>query len=414
MKTFVVNCLLAFASILATVFLIEVALHFTSHKYRYVSPQAPKGYFQYDAELGYDITPSYATSTHHFDDSSYSVWSNSLGCFDAEYDGTSPYIYVTGDSMAWGFTPFKDKWGKGIEKVLGTRTLTCGVNGYGTRQELIKARRTLDKLSTDPNVIVVSYYENDAADDKNFPNYGVYHGYVVWGQEHCGAKALLSISPLQATTTCNVSPVQYAMLKKVKFELGLHSVLYGMFTQTYATKLQAALLPYNAWLWPLHSIFPWLIPERAAPVATAAQEAVVVRDETDYDWLLHESSFLHFKSLADEKNAKLLFVLIPEVKSVNATTTDPGSINQRVAAFLKRSDIDYVDLWQEFHDRTVSGERTYYWPVNNHLNVLGNQLTALLVSKYMLEHGYVESVQKERVLEMIDMGLAEYFPVTTH
>ncbi len=409
MKKFLVNVLLVFVSIVVALVVADIALHYTPLHYRYVSPQAPQGYFRYDPELGYDITPSFATSTHIFSDYSYPIWSNKLGCFDYEYDGSAPYIYIGGDSMAWGFAPLDDKWGKVIQQQTGIRTLTCGENGYGTRQEVIKAKRELAQLPQPPKVIIVSYYENDTPDDTNFPNYNVLDGYVVFGEGQCGPAPLLDISPLEATTTCNVSRMHYPPFQKIKFELGLHSVLYSMLTQSMGNQIKVSLQGFPQLSQILSPVFPWLAPK--APTLT---EKKIEDDKGNSSlvWQFHESNFLAFKKLADSYHAKLLFVLIPGVDTLSATTTSPAWDNEKVADFLTASHIDHLELWQEFHDRKKEGDRTFYWPVNSHMNIAGNHLAGLLVTKHLLEHGIVKDKNTQETLARLNEELEKDFPRT--
>jgi len=406
-----INTILVLASISLTILALELLLHLTQLQYKYVSAQAPRGYFHFDPELGFDITPEFATSTHIFYDFSYPVWSNKRGCYDYEFDGSSPYLYVTGDSMAWGFAPLDDKWGKGIEKLLGIRALTCGVNGFGIRQELIKARRELAELPQSPKVIIVSYFDNDKADDHNFPNYNVLDGYVVWGEGQCGTEALLDVSPLEATTTCNVAAIHYPPFQKFKFNLALHSVLYSMVTTKFGKEIRASLQPYLPWLSPLHPFFPWLIPSTI--VNTSHRGLDAISDSPALTWELHQKNILAFKRFADSHHAKLVFVLIPDRDTLSATTTDPTWDNERVAAYLAASHINYINLWQDFYDRQKLPERSFYWDVNLHMNVAGNRFVGLMTSRYLLEHDLVRIANKKEILEKINADLLRDFPVNS-
>ena len=115
----------------------------------------------------------YRRAYHHFS----RVWSNELGCFDYWYDRQDQFIYLVGDSFTWGFVPLENTWGAILERVLGARTLKCGVGGYGTHQERIKIERLIGKVGI-PRLIIVGYFTgNDLTDDYLFPNYTVIQGY---------------------------------------------------------------------------------------------------------------------------------------------------------------------------------------------------------------------------------------------
>ncbi len=410
MRNFLANTILVLLSIFGAIVLVDVLLHFSQVQYRYVSPQAPKGYFQFDPELGYDIVPNFATSTHRFSDLNYPMWGNSIGCFDTEYDGSTPYIYVGGDSMAWGFARLEDKWGKKVQNLLGIRTVTCGVNGFGARQEVIKARRTISKLPEPPKVMIVTYFNNDVGDDTVFPNYNIVDGYVVFGQGQCSLEQKLEISPLEATSTCNVAPMKYPWFQYFKFKLGLNSVLYSMVSQSFGKKIKSALQPYKDHLGFLSPIFPWLVPPKPTEVE---KEIAVQQTNTDLVWKFHESNVLAMKKLADSYGAKLMFIVIPDDESVYATSTKPEWITQRMVTFLKANNIHHIDLWRDFHDRNHGKERTFFWPLNGHINVEGNQLTGLLVTKYVLENRLIDLETSAEILKSINEEIDRDFPVIT-
>ena len=154
-KKHTVNIFLIIGSVVATIVFIDIALHFTHYKYAIRRDNYPRYYFVKDDELGLDISLNFATGTHYFDDAAFPVWSNNIGCFDRDYTGETPYIYMAGDSLTWSFVPFEDSWGKKIEELLETRTVKCGVTGgYGTKQEYIKASRLFSKLPA-PELIIV-------------------------------------------------------------------------------------------------------------------------------------------------------------------------------------------------------------------------------------------------------------------
>ncbi|MBI2120766.1 MAG: hypothetical protein HYT94_04050, partial [Parcubacteria group bacterium] len=131
---------LALVSFVVTIVVVDAVLYFTHYRYVILKTIYPRFYFMKDLEIGHDIGINVATTTHLFEDSSYPVWSNDLGCFDTAYASETPYIYLAGDSLTWGFSPFEDMWGTRTQDIVGVRTLKCGVTGgYGTKQEFIKA-----------------------------------------------------------------------------------------------------------------------------------------------------------------------------------------------------------------------------------------------------------------------------------
>ena len=89
------------------------------------------------------------------------------------------YLLLVGDSFTHSYAPFPDKWGTQIEKLLHYRVLKCGVTGYGTKQELLKASEIIAKVHHQPRLIIVGYFWNDLSDDYSFPSLTVIDGFLV-------------------------------------------------------------------------------------------------------------------------------------------------------------------------------------------------------------------------------------------
>lgn len=380
-KSTFTNIAIILLSIVAALVIAEIALHFTRIQYKYLYPLEPGGYLKYDAELGFDITPNFATSTHHFYDYSYPVWSNSLGCFDYEYDGSSPYIYLTGDSFAWGFTPLEDKWGKKIENNTGVRTLTCGVNAFGPRQEVIKARKTLSSLPHGPELIVLSYLgENDPYDDFIFPNFTSYKGYRVPSWTHCDAQTIISISPLTPTTTCNVPVQTYSFFQNVKFELAAHSVLYMVATRQFG--LQNILRDVLLRVMPSWGKNAGLLHDSQPTYEEGAN---------DLTWEAHMQSFVALAQLAKQYNANVLVVIIPNKEMTRSASTSPEWPSEKLKPVLENLNIPYLDLTSEFRAQEKLPEQSFFWDFDGHWNIAGNELAGTLISRYIIEHNLVST-----------------------
>ena len=59
------------------------------------------------------------------------------------------------------------------------RVLKCGVTGYGTKQEFLKARRVIGTLASPPRLVIVAYFGNDLHDDLGSPTKLVYNGQLM-------------------------------------------------------------------------------------------------------------------------------------------------------------------------------------------------------------------------------------------
>ena len=325
--------------------MIEAVLHFMPIKYKILPPLEPRGYAVYDPEMGYDIKTNFPTTTSSFYDLSYEVSSNELGCFDYPYLGEGPYIYLTGDSFAWGWTPLYEKWGKVIEKETGIRTLTCGVNGFGTKQELLKAKKILSSLKNTPKVIVVGYLgANDVDDDALFPNYTVENGYRVRSD--------------------NLSRKTGAALA-FKQWLSADVILYNLVKNKVYPSVRTMFRPETT---------------QSAPVSL---EAVVEGDA----YKSHIQNVLGFKKLAQDTGAKLLFVLIP---SKNELIEGKTSWNDALKSHLDQHSIAYIDLFADVSAAYQAGEKLY-WEYDGHWNQNGNKLAGELVTKALRSKEMIRS-----------------------
>ena len=134
------NIFLILVSLLIVIISLEVVLRFTHYNTIISKNMGFRNYFRSDAIKGYDIQANIDKFQSNTDDEIYfNIWSNELGCFDEPYKGEKDYILLMGDSFSHGQVPFADKWGSQIERLLEYRVLKCGVPGYGTKQEFLKA-----------------------------------------------------------------------------------------------------------------------------------------------------------------------------------------------------------------------------------------------------------------------------------
>jgi hypothetical protein len=348
-KSLATNALLALTTTTLTLFAIELLLWMTPYRSKIPLLAEPRNYWVNHAETGYDIGKNVPKDTHHFFDAEVDVWSNELSCFDTPYTNSEPTIYLTGDSFAWGFGDFADKWGTIIQNTTGRRVLKCGVGGFGTKQELIKTTNHFETLSPKPSVLIVGYLgANDVEDDALFPNYTVDHGYRVRDARLTQDKG-----------------VAYA----VKRWFTIHSALYNL-VKNNARPLIIGLLP-DSWL------------ERSG-IAPATKAAVDTESEAAYTE--HLQNVLGFKSLAEKHGAKLLFVLIPSRNELRQSGSAHN--NQRLKPFLEANDIPFIDLFPALQAAEQSGTKLY-WDVDGHWNNAGNRFVGELVSDHLVHEQFV-------------------------
>jgi hypothetical protein len=135
-------------------------------------------------------------------------------------------------------------------------------------------------------------------------------------------------------------------------------------------------------------------------------------------WEEHLANLRQLKSEVEAVGATLLVVMIPEAPQVyESLRPDRKDLNweyptQRVTEFFQQEHIAFVDLLPEFRLLTrCSGssmsdtQEDLYWPHDGHLNVKGNRLAGLLISRQVLERSFIELADKSRRLSDINQLL---------
>ncbi len=380
------NILLSGLSVLVTLVFLDMVLHLTTFKSLIKRDVYPRYYFQADDELGFVIAPNQEKKEHVFFDAKMDVMSNSLGCFDREYEGGKPFMYLTGDSFAWGFAPLDKKWGKQIEAFLGTRVLTCGTGGYGTTQELLKAKRDLKDLPA-PSMIVVGYLGgNDVEDDANFPNNSVHEGYWVTNLAKHGKSKEEALAKYEDFDRyCTLEAPSNAVVQGIRCWLNNHSILYNV--------LKNNVRPF------LVAIFPDTILKKTGVIVEKSKPVSVVDEDENRRYAPNLLAVSGFKEFADKKGSKLLFVLIPSKEDTRSTTAVTN--NEKLKPYLQKEGIEYIDLRAEFFARERLPETSFYWTVDGHWNENGDRLAGLLVTKHMIEKGYASSTSSVADIEAL-------------
>lgn len=361
MKSFAIHTALCAASCVFALLAAEVALRLTPLREVLPFENVPKGYYEADRDAGYDIARNFPTSTERFRGGSHPIWSNNLGCFDKTYDGEEPYIFLTGDSFAWGFSPFEDKWGTILEKSLGLRVVKCGVPGYGTRQELLKTKKMLAELSR-PSLIVVSYFKNDADDDAAFPNSLVYEGKLI---KNLSGDPSLSFDELQsrlpqfaqwAQEYCMWNMPAHPGLQRVKCYLRTHSVLYVLAQSSVKSLVPTSLL-------------------QRLGIVNYPPEAALAEEGNEK----HLQTLKEFSELAQKEGVRLSVVFITPKEDAVSTATAGTYAEEKT--FLEKEDIQYFDFTDDFRKVAHATSAPLYWEEDLHFNSAGNHLLGLLLSR---------------------------------
>ncbi|MCR4284947.1 MAG: hypothetical protein NUV97_02785, partial [archaeon] len=335
-----------------------------------------------------------------FRDYSHKVWSNNLGCFDKEYKEVGrKYILLLGDSFAWGYTPFEDKWGTILENVLDRRVLKCGVAGYGTKQEFIKAERIIKKTTKKPALLLVGYVVgNDILDDYLFPRRIAFDGYLF---------------ELNIIKDINTGEIEHRSEDKIRIAFP-HFLEYGTkyVPQYPLIQKMKNFFRHNSILYSSLSSFKNSVKK--------GKENIVFLGGSEYSWAAkawdnHFSNLKEFKKMADSIGAKILIVIIPTKPLKGDLSLDDLSRPQvKVVNFLLKERIDYIDLtslFRKYADQTprnfLDTKHDFYWR-DGHWNIKGNHLAGLLVAQNILEKNLIEVEGKEEKLKEIKNKLYKF------
>lgn len=399
------NLGLALISIVSVVVLTEIVLRFTSFKnlLPIIQLQPLRSYLKADPTNGYDILKNAAPTPAFVSGIKYKIWSNELGCFDTPYGGEKDSVLLVGDSFTFAFAPFSDKWGTKIQDLLGHRVLKCGVGGYGTKQELLKAASVISKMEHPPKLIVVGYFINDLEDDYLFPNSTIIDGYPVRTRKikdmETGQISVRRKAELEEDKVYGVKEYPgNLLLKKLKWWAERESILYHM-TKYF---LRPALLNVPV-------IRNLLL---KAKVITPPTIAFYDKPWLNNAWAKHFSNLRAFKTLADSHGAGLLVVIIPYKEQVYPFLTrwngiDPERPQRILDTFFEKEGVNHIDtlpLLKMYANQTrhmLVPEKDLYWRNDPHLSIKGNHLLALLVARYIMENNLLSVDNKEKKLASV-------------
>jgi hypothetical protein len=384
---------------------LEIALRFTSYRHLLTRDRHLRYYYYFDPVKGFDIRPNVKAIPLSVDNRiEYRIWSNELGCFDAPYQGEQQFILLMGDSFTHSFAPFPDKWGTQIENLLHYRVLKCGVTGYGTGQELEKAKEIIGKVNRKPQLIIVGYFWNDISDDYSFPNLTVVDGFLVPSREYQDPKTgellrekLTKPYTLWEKLFSGAYPLSFGEM--VRYYLDQHLIIVNLINDAAA------------------SIFPG-----KQNTLADSNQFLAFQDETKNwkIWKRHLQNLTAFKNLAAANGARLLIVLIPTNTQVYPFLAAHQSLdlerpNRIMGGFLKSQSIDYLDLlplMRTFADQkprpSLNPDKDLYWRHNSHWSIRGEHLVGLLVSRYILEHQLVQVPDNVARLRQIEEKLGEF------
>jgi len=406
LKKWACNAGLIVLSVATLLLILELALRFTPYRYLLSRDRHLRHYYQADLRKGFDITPNVKGMRLSVDNRiEFDIWSNELGCFDRPYGGETDYILLMGDSFTHSYAPLPDKWGTRMENLLNYRVLKCGVSGYGTRQELLKAAEIIARVQGQPRLIVVGYFWNDLSDDYSFPNLTVIDGFLVDASRYRAAQGGgLDKSKLE---------------KKFSFWDKWFSRDYPLnFREKIGYYLERRLIVMNL----VNDAVVRVFPPKNIPYADPSR-FLAFQEEQPWSrevWKQHLQNLAAFQDLAAAHRAQLLVVLIPTNTQVypflaSRQVPDLERPNQILSRFLKEQGIPYLDLLPPLRGcadatprRILNPDKDLYWANNSHWSIRGEHLVGLLVSRHILTNRLLQVPDREARLKDIEETLRRW------
>ena len=314
----------------------------------------PRGYNIADPVMGFDIAKNVAPVAFNMADGSFSIFSNDIGCFDRntleEIKSAKAYDYFAGDSFAWGYGNYEQNIPSTYEKLSGRFTVKCGIIHSGQRHQFEKFQRTVKLIGSQPKRVILTFYENDVANDYAYPHTTVIEGYEV--------------------DTYKFDPDQFQLVPRDMNQIK-KDILAGINPKTQSLSTQI-----DAWL-DQHSM-TWNLLKVGAKQAQGKELATIygisegVNYSKDKGYGTAEVSKKNRAGLDlwinDSKKHKyeLILILIPP-KIHHANTNFYGGMRD----YLADKNIRFYDLTEPFATSNKRSEQLY-WLNDGHLNNEGN------------------------------------------
>jgi len=393
---------------LVSILLFESVLQFTPLHDKFVKPQlypiSKGGRMVPDPVAGYDMAENLPNTPYWIRDTKLDFWTDWMGT-QGYGDGVSSrpavggrdYILLVGDSFTWAYGPFEKKFGTVLEREIDFPIIKAGVSGYGTKQELMKAKKIVRKVGKAPKLIIVGYLFNDFMDDHFFPSFNVINGYIV-------------------PTTKNINPETYEFERKTEAEMrqeienferygdpkGGHIGTYILNKITKYTVLGAIGKEAGRLVGfatasggqekPKHPAFHAYTPIDRSPRLAKA-------------WTAHLANIQAFQDYANEIGAELLIAGIPVGELVYSCLDRPSpdlDYHQPfriVGEFCRTNGIYFIDLasrLRPYADQSKTRQGAFdpnvdfFWKIDGHLSPAGNEMVGKLLAKYIKEEGILK------------------------
>ena len=314
----------------------------------------PRGYNIADPIMGFDIQKNVAPVTFNMADGSFPIFSNEIGCFDHhtldEIKAAKSYDYFAGDSFAWGYGNYAQNIPSTYEKESKRFTVKCGIIHSGQRHQFEKFQRTVKLIGHSPKRVILTYYENDVANDYAYPHTTVIEGYEV--------------------DTYKFNPHQFQLIPRDMNQIK-HDIEAGINPQFQdpATRMDA-WLDERSLTWNLLKIGLQQASNKDLTTIYGISEGVDFSKDGGYDTAevskKNRDAIDLWINDSKAHGYELVIVLIPP-KIHHANTHFYSGLTN----YLSQKNVRYLDLTAPFHESKKRSEE-FYWLNDGHLKNEGN------------------------------------------
>ncbi|MBU3631645.1 hypothetical protein [Polynucleobacter sp. AP-Melu-500A-A1] len=381
-KKIVKNCVIIFVAVISTLIAVDLIAYLVSpsqgislvpaykknrsqERLKEAIHYFPRGYNIADPVMGFDIAKNIAQVTFNMADGSFSIFSNDIGCFDhhalAEIKAAKSYDYFAGDSFAWGYGNYEQNIPSTYEKLSGRFTVKCGIIHSGQSHQFEKFQRTIKLIGHPPKRVILTFYENDVANDYAYPHTTVIEGYAV------------------DTYKFDAGQFQLVPRDMVKIK---QDILAGLNPKTQSLKVQMdAWLDGHSLVWNLFKIGVKQV--KGIELATIYGISEGVSYEKDKGYATAEVSKKNRVALdlwindAKKNHYELVMILIPP-KLHHGNTNFYGGLRD----YLNAKNVHYYDLTEPFHASKKRSEE-FYWLNDGHLSNDGSDFVGKYLSKFL-------------------------------
>ena len=323
----------------------------------------PRGYNVADPIMGFDIQKNVAPVTFNMVDGSFPIFSNDIGCFDhhtlAEIKSAKSYDYFAGDSFAWGYGNYEQNIPSTYEKLSGRFTVKCGIIHSGQKHQFEKFQRTVKLIGHQPKRVILTFYENDVANDYAYPHTTVIEGFEV--------------------DTYKFDPGQFQLVARDMNQIK-QDILAGI-----NPKSQSLPIQIDAWFdqysltWNLLKIGVKQAQGKELETIYGISEGVNYGKDRGYGTAEVTKKNREGLDLwindAQQKHYELVMILIPP-KLHHANTQFYGGLRD----YLDTKKVRYYDLTEPFYASKKRSEELY-WLNDGHLHNEGNVFVGEFLAK---------------------------------